>query len=561
MSSSTAASIVEHKHWIEQLGQQVVANGPSPYTITAGMTTSGPTHMGTLCEMLYPQAIFNYLQREGHRARYVFIADILDAFDSIPSSHKPYEAQLIPYLGQPLCRVPDPDGCCHSLAEHFLNESLSIAKPFGIHPEVISSEQLYSSGAMDEAAKLFISNADECRAVLSTTSLNPNLPADWSPIMPICRNCGRVATTRVTRLYPDAYEWACTKDAKYVKGCGQSGRSKLSDHQYKLVWRLHWPAWMKHFNTSIEGSGVDHFTRGGSWDTCQAVFKQIFKQEPPIGYQFGFILFQGKKYSKSKGIGMGVRELLSLLPAEVLAFALLRPDLNENRDINTAPDHLMRMISEFQDAGKLAEKLGLVKAGPNGDVKHATPTTHPAARSAAHAPVSTTPSPSLVRQSVSLSAELSRAERKRALAFVLSTSKPVWQVDFSDLLIYYGLYNNWDAVAQKLGHANDISYLAPYVRTWQAKGLVPDDYQFKFQPTPTNDPVVLDWAARLRPGLSAVDTHQLVFTVANEHGVRPGELFARLYAALIGKPRGPKMGHLVEIIGVARVREALLQKK
>lgn len=545
MSSPSDVPIVEHKHWIEQLGQQVLSRGPGPYYVTAGMTTSGPTHMGTLCELLYPQAVLNYLKREGHEARYLFSADILDAFDSVPASHKEFEAQLLPHLGKPLCNVPDPQGCCPSLGHHFLNDSLGVAKAFGISPQVVLARDLYSTQEMDDIAKFLISKADECRQVVSTTSLNPNLPADWSPIMPICQNCGRVSTTRVTKLEPDGYEYICSKDVKYTKGCGQSGKNKLDDHHYKLTWRLHWPAWMKCKHTSIEGAGMDHHTRGGSWDTCQAVFKQIFKAEPPVGYQFGFVLFAGQKYSKSKGIGMGVKQLLSLLPPEVLAFALLRPDLTENRDINPTSDNLLRMISEFQEAGKLAAKYGLLKGG------HHAPEAGESATSG-H-------SNSLVQQSVSPSAELSRAERKRALAFALSTDQPTWQVDFADLLIYYGLYSNWDAVAQKLGHANDIARLAPFVQAWQAQGLVPQDYQFTFQPKPTTDPAILEWAARLQPGMSAMDIHTLVFTVAKEKGVKPGELFANLYSTLISKPRGPKMGRLVEILGIARVKDALLQ--
>ncbi len=536
MSEAPPISIVEHKHWIEQLGQQVVARGPGPYFVTAGMTTSGPTHMGTLCELLYPQAVHNYLQREGHEVHYLFSADILDAFDSVPNSHKQYDAQLLPHLGKPLCNVPDPQGCCPSLGHHFLNDGLQIAKAFGISPQIVLARDLYNTKEMDDIAKFFISKADDCRQVVSTTSLNPNLPADWSPIMPICQTCGKVATTRVTKLEPDGYEYICSKDVKYTKGCGQSGKNKLSDHQYKLTWRLHWPAWMKCKRTSIEGAGMDHHTRGGSWDTCQVVFKQIFKQEPPVGYQFGFVLFQGQKYSKSKGIGMGVTQLLTLLPPEVLAFALLRPDLTENRDINPTNDNLLRMISEFQDAGKLAVKYGLLKGGDS------------------------SPADSMVQQSVSPSAELSRAERKRALAFALSSPRPIWKVDFADLLIYYGLYSNWDAVAQKLGHPADVARLAPYVQAWQAAGLVPEDYQFKFQPMPTDDLAILDWASRLQPSMSALDIHTLVFTVAKERGVKAGELFARLYNTLINKPRGPKMGRLVEILGVARVKDALLQK-
>ena len=48
-------------HWSELLAQQIVSEKHEPYVISGGMTTSGPTHLGTVCEFLFPQAIVDSL--------------------------------------------------------------------------------------------------------------------------------------------------------------------------------------------------------------------------------------------------------------------------------------------------------------------------------------------------------------------------------------------------------------------------------------------------------------------------------------------------------------------
>ncbi len=541
MSENSPPPILEHRHWVEQLGQKVIDRGPGPYIITAGMTTSGPAHMGTLCEMLYPQAIANHLNRSGHPIQYIFIADIMDAFDAVPLDMAKYSAQLAPYLGKPLYDVPDPTGSAASFGEHYLAESFEIAKNFNISPKIVRAQELYISGSMDKYARLFITNLQKVKELVATTSQKPELPPEWSPIMPICVNCGRISTPRVTSYTDDGYSYSCDKDVKYTKGCGHTGSNKISDHKYKLNWRLHWPAWMDHFNTSIEGGGVDHFTKGGSWDTCQAVFADIFKKEPPIGYQFGFVLYMGKKYSKSKGIGMGVRELLQLIPAPLLAYALLRPDLNENRDINPTSENLLRLISEYEEAGRLAGQMGLMDANPAG----------------AHSDNSTISS-DLVHQTKAPMAEVSRAERKKALAFALSSPGPIWPIPFSDLLIYYGLYGDWDKVASKLGNPAEVMLLSPRIKVWQAKGMIPDIYNFQFKGAPAINADVREWAATLHDGMDALAIHNSVFESARSKKTPPAELFGHIYSDLLGKPTGPKVGRLVEILGVQKVRQALL---
>jgi lysyl-tRNA synthetase class 1 len=333
---------------------------------------------------------------------------------------------------------------------------------------------------------------------------------DWSPIMPICEKCGRIATTRVIGHDGESYEYACDRDVKYTRGCGHRGKNKIADHRYKIVWRLHWPAWKQVFGTSIEGAGVDHHTRGGSEDTCEAITKRLMKAPWHIPYKYGFILFQGKKYSKSKGTGMGITEISGLLPPEVIKYMLLRPDLEENIDINPTSENMLRTLEDFEYASRL-------------DVKAVAD---------------------------------NRSDRKKAIAFSLSTGRMGWHAPFLDVLLYYQVYHDWAKVAELARDAEGTAYLRPYIEEWVARGLVPEDYRFTYQPgAKPASPDVKAFIASLTPGMDALAVHNAVFGFAKANGIEPKALFADLYEALIAKPKGPRMGKLITALGIERVKK------
>jgi lysyl-tRNA synthetase class 1 len=502
------------KHWSEILADEVAAKKSPPFVVTSGITTSGPTHLGTLCEFLFPSALSRELSARGNPCEFVFIGDIFDAFDSVPSAMARFETELSPHLGKPLCDVPDPEGCCHSFGDHFLNEAKSVMHRFGVSPRIVRVVDEYKAGRFDELARFFLENDAEARRVVASSSMR-ELPAWWSPLMPVCRQCGRIATTRLVSHSVDEYEYACDRDVEYAKGCGFAGKNRISDHQFKLTWRLHWPSWMRVFGTSVEGGGVDHHTKGGSWDTCKAVFREMFLMEPPVGYKFGFILFRGKKYSKSKGIGMGVSDLLQLMPPELMTYLLVKPDLQENKDVDPTGEKLMLLYEDFQNAGKLYSE----------------------------------PVP-----------EMSRAGHKKMVAFRLATGgKPKWSAPFSDLLMYYQLYRDWGKVAERSGDAAGAAYLRPYIESWVEKEFAPEEYRFSLKPTALTPELfaedvrgaAAEYASRLPEGASALDAHNLAFEVAKEKGVQPAALFEALYVSLLGKRRGPRLGKLLEALGMA----------
>lgn len=499
-----------HQHWSEQLADKVIKEGKKPYLVSAGMTTSGPAHFGTVCEFLFPFVIKKMIEAKGEEAKCCLFADILDAFDNIPIPMERYREELTPHLGKPLAFVPDPTGKSKSFGEHFLDEVKQLIRLFNAEVEVISMVDAYNEGRADNYAKMYLKDEETAKKVIAETS-GRELPTDWSPLMPICGNCGKIATTRVISHTAESYKYICDKDVKYTKGCNFEGENKISDHKYKLTWRLHWPMWMDSFGTSIEGAGVDHHTKGSSWDTLVAVFKEIYKKEPPIGYRYGFILIDGKKYSKSKGLGLGVSELIKLVPPEIVEYALVKPDLEENIDINPTPQNLLRLIEDFESAGKLGADLD----------------------------------------------KMDRAGRKRALAFKLSAEKLPWRSGFLDVLLYYQIYGNWEKVGELLEDEEGVKYLKPYIEEWIRKEFIPEEYRFKYQPSKSSDSKVNEFFNSLEDGMDALSIHNAVFEFAKSNGVEPKKMFADIYKVLIGKEKGPRVGKLIYALSVNRIKKDL----
>ena len=332
----------------------------------------------------------------------------------------------------------------------------------------------------------------------------------WSPIMPICESCGKIATTVVTWHDDNGYEYDCSRDVEYTKGCGFKGRGRLGDHRYKLQWRLHWPAWQAVFDSSIEGSGIDHMTKGGSATTAYSVHKEILGREPPILFKYGFILINGKKYSKSKGIGMSAMELSELIPPEILKYALIEPDIQSDKDIDPNGDKLILLYDTVERASRLEKAEN-------------------------------------------------RADEKRLLAFNVAIKKLPWKASFVDMLLNYQIYKDWKKVSEIVGDPEGVGYLSPYIEKWLAKGYAPDRYNFSIKSSKISDnkEVVGKFISNLKPGMTDLQVHNLVYETAKAEGIDANSLFASIYLAIIGKDKGPRIGKLLSAIGIEKVREML----
>ena len=98
--------------WAKRVAETL---GDGPHVVVTGISPSGNIH--NLREVLVAEAVANALRARGAEVRFVFHADTIDPLrkiaPGIPGSFREY-------IGQSLSRVPDPEGCHESYAEHFL---------------------------------------------------------------------------------------------------------------------------------------------------------------------------------------------------------------------------------------------------------------------------------------------------------------------------------------------------------------------------------------------------------------------------------------------------------
>lgn len=503
----------KNMHWNEIIAQEIIGKKKPPYAVMSGITTSGPLHPGTLCEFMFADAVYKSMKKaaDGQKVEFYFFADILDAFDKVPEPFKQYEAELLPHMGKPLVHTPDPVGCHASFAEHFLSEATDAMHKFGAHPHILRADKVYEEGKYDKYALEFCERKDEIKEIVRVSSLRETMPESWHPLMAICEKCGKIATTRITSYSKGEYEYACDQDVKYTKGCGHKGKAKISDHKYKLLFRLDWPSRQDFLHVSTEGGSVDHHTKGGTLSTVSAVHTQFFKKEPPIFYKFGFLKYKGKKYSKSKGIGHTVSELMELLPIPVLQYALLRPDIQEDKELVLEESTLLPLIADFEMVGNL---------DPD--------------------------------------SEMARPERKKLISYALTEGKK-WKASIVDVLVTYAIYKDWKKTGEILGDASGIAYLSPYIAQWLSRGWIPDKYVFELGKggKPANPELVRKFAFALREGMNDEEVQAAAFSTAKENGTPPAVLFKDLYTVLIGKPMGPKLGKFAVVAGVERIKGIL----
>lgn len=505
----------EVKHWSEVIAEEIIEKKEEPFVVASGITTSGPTHMGTACEFLYPSALVRYLEDERHKTEFIFIGDLMDAFDSIPQTLHKFTF-LKEHLGKPLYEVPDPYGCCKSYGDHFLNEAKSLMEKFEVYPKILKTNELYRAGRYDPYARLFHEKNRLVKRIakrVAKLSDIPGLPNWVDIVMPICESCGKIATTAVEYIDGDIIRYSCSRDVGYTKGCGYKGEMKISDHRYKLFWRLDWPSRQDFLNVSTELAGVDHHTRGGSWETAVAIHREVLNKEPPIGHKYGFVLLHGKKYSKSKGMGLSVQEIVELVPPMLIKYALFKTNIEEYKEFDPSGHKLIRLYDEYLRAA------GLHESGER----------------------------------------LRRAEEKMALAYRLSTNRRRWKADFTETLTYYQIYRDWNKVAEKVRDKEGVEYLKKYIESWISQKYLPEEFVFTFKPKKIRayNSELADFASSLTESMKAEDVHNLVYTIAKRRGIRASSLFKAIYLTLIAKNHGPRLGRLIVAIGIDKVKKIL----
>ncbi len=488
-------------HWADVIARDLLRRGQN-HIIATGISPSGHIHLGNLREMVIADAVKRALEDSGGNAKILYIADDFDPLRRrYPFLPKEYEN----YVGMPLCKIPDPEGCHNCYSEHFLQPFLESLDILGIEVEVVKASEMYKNGLYDEAVRTALNERDKIAKIIEEVT-GREIESDWYPFMPLCESCGRINSTKVKSFDEKWIYYECT--------CGFSGRA--SYREGKLTWRVDWAARWKILQITCEPFGKDHAAAGGSYDTGKRIVKEVFGYDPPYPIPYEWVHLKGVGAMKSsKGIVIPVREMVEILPPEIVRYIIIRA--KPERHIEFDPGiGLLEIIDEFEERVKQKDR----------------------------------------------SVQLSLVE----------------EVEYSDIpfrhLVVVGQIANWDLekvleILKRTGYKidevarKDVERRMNYAKNWLEK-YAPDRIKFTI---PEEVKVEFDeeekrfleaYADKLRDDMNPEEIHNLVYSTARELKVKPSKCFKAIYKAILGKEHGPRAGYFIKSLGIEWVRDRIL---
>ena len=331
--------------WADEIIEDIEKKLPKDsYLITDWKTPSGHAHLGSLRGPLIHDVVRRGLSDKGKVAIFRFGIDDFDPMDGLPVY---IDQSFIQYMGMPLNTIPAPDGKSKSFADQYANEFRSVIDSLGGKVEFVSVFEAYKEGRYNEAIRIALDHASEIRKIYKEVS-GSDKGDDWYPLQVVCPKCGKIGTTKVTAWDGNEVEFSCEeKLVEWAQGCGNKGKISPFDGNGKLLWKVEWPSKWFVFGSEIEGEGKDHSASGGSRDVANRIYHEVFKKQPPYDIPYEHLLIGGAKMSSSKGLGVTAKDMLDLLPSNILRFMFTRTKAKRALEFNPEGDTIPLVYDEY----------------------------------------------------------------------------------------------------------------------------------------------------------------------------------------------------------------------
>ncbi|MEK7559155.1 MAG: lysine--tRNA ligase [Patescibacteria group bacterium] len=333
-------------------GDLLLKDRKGPEWINDAWTPSGIIHMGGLKGPVIHDVLYKILKEKGVEAKYTFGFDDMDAIDGLPQELlKSHEK----FMGIPIAYAPSPDGK-GTFGNYYTNMMLDLFKKLDIEAEIYLASDYYKKGIYNKAIEFVLDNADKVRKVYSDMYKKP-ISDSWFPLQVVCPNCGKVGTTEVTAWDRKEVSFVCKKDkVKWAQGCEFSGKISPFDGNATMPFKVEWAAKWWTFGVTIEGAGKDHASAGGTYDVARKICSDVFGKEPPLALPYEFFLYDGKKMSSSKGVGLTGEDLLDVLPPQLVRFLMIKTPPNQAVEFNPRGTLIIPQLwDDFQKASQSTE--------------------------------------------------------------------------------------------------------------------------------------------------------------------------------------------------------------
>ena len=499
-------------------------------------TPSGRIHVGSLRGVIVHDLIYKALKEIGVNTKFSYVFNDMDPMDGMPTYLNKDKWQK--YMGVPLYKIPSPELGFKSYAQYFAQEFIKVFNSLNCYPQIIWSSELHRTGKMNEVIKLILDKADVVRNIYKKV-VKKERSSNWFPYNSICEKCGKISTTNVYRWDGKYVYYRCEpRMVEWATGCGHQGKIEPINENGKLVWKLDWPAHWKVIGITIESSGKDHMSAGGSYDMAAHFCREILGTEPPDalgGYEWFTI--GGKKMSSSKGIGSSAKEVSQILPPDVFRFLLVRTPIKTHLDFDPNGDTIPNLFDDYDRCMnayflKKENKLSKDKAGE---------VTSDYARIIELSEVNPLPKKRLYLPRFRTVANLLKTKNNNLKAFFETQKKDQLTVEEKEILkeriIFAKIYLE--------------KYSQEKIDSVKTEKFAPSELQSKFIVQLINQ---LD---TLKNKKDKEQIQQAIFDNIRKTDINPKEAFTAIYQSLTRKAFGPKIGDLIVNLGFEKALSLL----
>jgi lysyl-tRNA synthetase class 1 len=390
-----------------------------------------------------------------------------------------------------------------------------------------SAKEVYESGLLLNEIRTILLNAKKVGEIVKE-EVGQERYTEVLPFFPVCRNCGRIYTTKAYKFEPetDKVLYKCEGleiRGRLIEGCGHEGEADITKGEGKLTWKGEFAARWKALDIRFEAYGKDI---ADSVKINDRICREVLLFEPPSHARYEMFLDKGgKKISKSAGNVFTPQVWFRYgSPQSLLLLMLKRFVGTRNLDVSDIPAYMNELdyledvyFGKKQAAEKEAVRLrGLFE----------------------YCYVAKPPSELNIHVPYNLMAFLVKMAPKECLEDYIT-----------EKLQSYGYLQKGQRLDDNLKQRTE------YALNWigDFEEIKETDVGLK----PEEKKAAVDLIANLETEDEPDKIQNAIFSAAKNNGVQPGSFFKILYQILMGAPQGPRLGPYVLAMGKQNVIAAL----
>ncbi len=315
--------------WADQIAKEIITRKKyhfidrkipkfREFLVKTSASLSGVLHIGRLSDTIRGDSVHKALKDAGVKSKLIWVAEDMDPLRSIPHGvAKRFEDNI----GMAVTDVPDPEGCHKSYADHFTSQYFEVLDEF-VHTKMqkFSMRAEYKKGNFRPYIRKILDNLNEILEIQNNYRTAP-LRLGWSPWMPICDNCGKIVTPRITGFEKKKVLYVC-KDYSFEKytarGCNYEGENNPLKGNGKLVWKSEWAAQWARWKVVSEGAGKEYQVPNSAFWINGEIAERVLNQPAPVPIFYEHILIDNVKMSASIGNVIYPHEWLDVAPPELM---------------------------------------------------------------------------------------------------------------------------------------------------------------------------------------------------------------------------------------------------